>query len=449
MSTFADLTDQQLRMLAGTLQVQFAGLARDVVMQNLTNAHAAINDNAVIATVLNAAQTQNFAQALGLSHAGSRAQMVARIIADAINPDDQAVLQPRDLSFMTLDTLFDRVKFDDWWADIRTKMGTRGCWTNMLESQINGVVINPTPYQQQQLLLAFAGVKNSLSDCIRKQMNGENPANAAQIMLWVRRKVTQEMADVLENKALAKLGSLNWRDSGGELASWVAVLKSVAAQCGDDLPVGRPRDKRIRDLIIKNVKETDPECMQIVREYKRHAVVAQGFGVDDLVRDLTAVMIASETDGEKQCQVFAAEIMTESEMKDEINALIAEKSRVESAKSKAENAAKKALQEKNAAESAKKSVEQAFFTAKGVGKGPGNPKHAHGNGEQKSKTGKFCHICAKWFESKGLKDKKDSVIRNHNTAECKFNTKKQHAPNKTVRKTDAKAKGKGKFGSAR
>ena len=52
------------------------------------------------------------------------------------------------------------------------------------------------------------------------------------------------------------------------------------------------------------------------------------------------------------------------------------------------------------------------FKPKGKGKG--------GKADEKKKTNKYCHHCAKFYGEKGLKNEKDYVIRSHNESDCKF-----------------------------
>lgn len=438
-------------MLAGIIGVNHAGENRATIMTNLNNHNNAIVEAASI-TILQAVILRNVAQAFGINSNGSKTDIAVRILAAGQTANDQETPldQPRDIKFIELDDLESTTQFDTWMDDIKTKLearnpGPNNVWT-ILDTQLNGSpaqinALRISPRSAQVLLLAFAGLKTSLSAEIRKQFQSLRFTHAWEVIRWVTQKQT-ELGSARHRKAKADLNRKHWKDSNSSLRTWVGVLRSMAAECGPEIPVGRCREEHIRQLIFKNVQENNPDCAFVIRKHKLQDVVDPGFGVDDLVIELTKVIVESESKPERQCVAFAATVQSESELKSAVTTLIAEKT-------KAEDTAKTALADKKRADE-----QLSFYSNFGDGRPKGGQPFRKPKGSGKHRpsaassgsTGKFCHKCCKFYTERNQRDAKDYVIRSHNTKDCHFN--KPNSQNsggdtfrpRNTRKQDAKSK---------
>jgi hypothetical protein len=124
-----------------------------------------------------------------------------------------------------------------------------------------------------------------------------------------------------------------------------------------------------------------------------HEVVDTGYSVDDLVRALTKIMVESETGGERQCEAFAAEILTEGEMQ----AMLAQ-----------------------TGNGRRNSNNRKPKTSNNTAPTPttGNTPTYWADNREKPKGGPYCHKCAKFYAKSGTKTEKDAAIRSHYTADC-------------------------------
>ncbi len=440
---WADLPATHLRMYAAARGnvPNWIAKERGELMTDIAAADAGATDgNSMTKDSADVAAIRAFgAVVLGYTCATyTRSQVVARIHA-ALNPPPGAVAaavpgaidapleQPRDIVFRSLETLEDQAAHQNWVDDIQTKMQARGCW-DVLAEQIQGNAIHPTPRQEQLLLLAFAGVKNILGADILKQANALNHRTAAAVMAWVGQKVN-ELGTALERKAYANLMREGWRNSKLGLSSWVGILRSYASETGPNLPAGRPRENAIRGIIFRNVGALNPDCAQIIRTHKQREVTDPGFSVDELVTELTKVMVESENNGEAQCRAFSAEIYTDEQLQQQCAALLAQKTEAESRAKRAEAAA---------------DSENALWAQNSSKGGWNNFQKGNGKQQQNGKGGKYCYICAKFYSEKGLKAEKDAAIRSHDAQSCRFKSS-NNVDNKNQRNTNGKGQQVRKF----
>ena len=460
MTTFADTTDVQLRVLAGTLGVVYVNLTREAMMVNLTAHNALIGEDRELRS-LPAQMLKDWAHSLGLANYGIRSAIVARIhvMADpppVLPPAPQvyALDNPRDIFIRKLENLTDMNEFKAWVSDIQLKAEARDCWIGCLQVLYKGEdaqanAIRPNVKQAQTLLLLLSGIKNSIGKSIRDQItplidDAQIPNTAAAIMKWVTAQMTH-LGSALERKAIAKLNNAKWKDSKMDLMAWVGQLRSIAAECGPNVPIGRVREERIRQLVFKNVGEREPSCGQIIREHKQHEVEEDGYSVDFLVRQLMKIMVEAETSGERQCSTFSVETSTETELH---AMLAAEKKKTQKTK-----------QENNT--NAKNNGDQGGDSFYGGGKGWNNSKgykggykgnfnnnNTYGASTTTTTSNMFCHKCNKHYKDKGMLDEKYNAIRSHYTNDCRWknNTNSQSNANPNAVKKDNEKQRKGDKG---
>jgi hypothetical protein len=302
----------------------------------------------------------------------------------------------------------------EWEADIRSKMTARQT-NEILQQQLQGLQPATNLRQDQNLELLKAGIKKSLGSSVMDNLSPQIEQGVvldtpAAIILWVRQQV-QGLGNALQAKAEAELVVTPWASSKTDLASWVGKLRSIASACGPNIPAGRPRENKIRDLIIKNVGEREPNTAQIIRDHRLHEVDEADYSVDDLVQALTKVMVKAETSGEKQCMTFAVEVASEADLQEKCAALLAENKKLENEK-------------EQAVAEAKKNKEEVAFWAHS--KGGGQPYGDDGDEAGWWPTGdfrvskKFRQNCSKYYNSVGMGQEKYFAVRSHNASECHF-----------------------------
>jgi hypothetical protein len=237
------------------------------------------------------------------------------------------------------------------------------------------------------------------------------------IIKWVRRQF-EALGTAVERKAITELSTTHWKDCKIDLTTWVGKLESIASKCGPNLPAGRPRQDRIRQLIMKNVGDKNPECAQVIRHHRQHEVDESGFSIDELVVALTKIMVTTEAGGEKQCLSFAVDVQSEQELQQQNMALLAEKHKSDD----------KVRQAERKAQSATDQLQNfALYTSKGGPKGGDRNPRSKGLGKDAGKSGNYCQHCAKFHTEMGVADKKDTAIRSHNTKDCMWFKKKPAA----------------------
>ena len=460
-ATLGDVTFTQLRALAGTIGVAHGGVNRVQLQQLLTVADARYGEDVVMVN-WPAQIIRHFAEACDLRSDGTRLQSITRIWEQAnppaaapIAPEARPLADPRAIKVEKLDALEDQTSFEKFRDDVTEHATVRGClqiWTVLTggnaqviaQLQING-------RQQQFLDLLKQGIKAALSADILGQLNpliedGTVPNTAAGVYIWIRNQLVA-VENTNQTSAETELKNAKWKGSGLGLGPWVGKLKRIAAQCGLNLPVGRPRDNMIRDVILRNVDTTDPGISLIVETFRAQSVTDPGYGVNQLVERLkNAILRKGETKGEEQCRVHAAEIMTERELlvhRAETKTLLAKKDQQLSA-------ANKQFEEK-------KKEHTALLASGNNGKGRGkqfynNNRNNHSNYNQngKAKSDKWCSDCYHRHKDNGDLARAKFVAGTHNKSECHASSGKQNdqGSKEGVRKDGDKKKG-GKKGKGK
>ena len=351
LETFGDLALPQLNMLLGTLALPLpVPLSRATVMQSLTQ-HNALWVEAFNMTLMPAPTLRTWCTALGLSEQGQRRSMVNRLVNSAngfdaaVNPPAPAIPvvvppvvdpnlvrldNPRDLEFSPLVDALDKTKVDMWLRELAGVANERGFsaqWTTIIsgtDQEYNDLFPMNDRLDQFVLMMRRALYK-SLDASITVQLDpaindGTVQDNCRAIISYVRNK-GEELRPALIEGSNEKLTKAKWGGSKVSLAAWVGKLRTIAGTCGDQLPAGVPRENAIRKLVMSNVGMRNPDCAQVISSFQVKPVSQAGFTVDELVVQLTTVMIKSETGGERQCQVFAADIQDEKAL----HALLAQK----------------------------------------------------------------------------------------------------------------------------
>jgi hypothetical protein len=417
---FQDLSNVQLHMLCGLLLVaNHAGLDRETMFTRLHT----VNEDVVPAnriTELPEATIRNLCNAMDIPAAGMAAQeMSIRLREQALKHgqaaydagrNDRAVDNPKDIELRELPNTTDHVQLREWRQEVESSAKTRRIWVGILELQLQtpAAVVVMSAYEAQQMEILKKALKKSLARSVMDRLspkleNGEVRDEAHRIILWISAQFDL-LGNATERRALAELENTHWRDSKADLQTWVGKLESIASRCGPNLPAGRPRLEKIRQVIFKNVGMQDPTCAQIIREHQQHEVVEAGFSLEQLTAALLKRMCVSEISGERMCQSFATEIVNEQSMKEKHEALIA----------RAEDAERK-LQSSN---------DRHAFLAKGGGRTNSNRQQGtkgarkgrgKNNGRQnrdEQTRSKFCHHCSR--------TRADHVTKSHNTADCWF-----------------------------
>ena len=334
--TFAELSDVQFHMFCGIEGIAHQGLNRATMQANAA-AHDPRYQAARDVAMITVATVRHLAQALALDSGGTRAEMCDRIkiqanlhmaippppaVAVAAPPNNAAVPNPRDFDLISLPNFTDKTQYQLWYQEVRNKMEVRQTWTNCLEDLLSqdaavrqAAELAKTPIQEQNLILLLTAVKRSLGKGIKDQMQPLIQSNSLQdnvvaIINWI--KAQMELLDAtLERKALKKLDTLAWRDSKTELSAWVGQLRACAANVGNVLPVGLPRENKIRDLIFKNVSSKDGSVGHIIRSHLMREVTDPGYSVNELVNELTKIFTIQESSGERACLSYAVQIYSE------------------------------------------------------------------------------------------------------------------------------------------
>ncbi len=326
-------------------------------------------------------------------------------------------------------------------AGVASERGFTDQWTTIVtgtDLEYNALLPMHDRLDQFVLMMRRALYK-SLDTSITVQLDpaiidGTVEDNCRAIISYVKNK-GEELAPALIEGSNEKLTKSKWGGSKVSLAAWVGKLRTIAGTCGEQLPAGVPRENAIRKLVMSNVGMRNPDCAQVIRSFQVKPVSQAGFTVDELVVQLTTVMIKSETGGERQCQVFAADIQDEKAL----HALLAQKDNTIS-QLKNSNANKNANQSAASSSAHPPQGGESYYGGDPQGNYRQNNYNRAGNdwGEQdwnKTDTRKSCHKCRKYYKDKGQEQEKAGVISSHYTGDCRW---KQGG--------GGKGKGKGKEG---
>ena len=479
----ADCSNLQINMLAGTIGVAFAGLTRGEVITAIAAVHANVNEQLQV-RAFPLARLQQWAQALQIDDTPPRGDIAGRIYEQgnpppppppappvapvAADPEPaQAVNNPREIKFVDLEDTQDVEAWRRFQDDVNAAaegIQMKDILVNLRAAQDdaarNVILGQCSPLQVQQLVLIKRGISKAISISIDSRLRAAISTNvtgntAAEIMNWLQREV-EKISSATEKVAEEKFKNDSWQKSKCSLEVWVSNQRLQAAKIGPSLPAGVPVEHRLRELIVKNVKLSDPNVGHIVRDFQAHPVTAAGFGVEELVTRLTTHFATAETNGEQQCSTFAAVVTDEKE----VETLLAESKKKIITLKKNQKQKDKDLRDKQN-DDHNVTDDSGFWgqedsSRKGKGKGKG--KHKGGkrdNGGGKNdwgrndwnKTERYCEFCADHYRGLGQFDSRQTAIKSHNKAQCKWNGGHQGDNSKqkkgTVQKEGEK-KGKGK-----
>jgi len=252
---------------------------------------------------------------------------LAAAIAAAIQTNNEEspeqtkmIMNPRDAELRKLNAIENSIEFKSWMDDIKDKAEIRSVWIQ-LSNQLAPVpnVIQLTPYQTQMLSVLKSGIKASLGNQLRIELQPLLDANTIQdtacgIIIWLKEKL-EVMGTAMERKAQTEFRQMRWKGTKISIAAWYAKLKLIGGSCGRAMAAGYPLDFAIREKLLKHVGEQSLDIAHLIRDFKRHAHDTPGFTNEDLVQALMVQMLKDETSGEKQCQTYAANIEPENKPK--------------------------------------------------------------------------------------------------------------------------------------
>ena len=500
----ADCTNLQVNMLAGTLGVAFAGRSRQQVVEAITTDHPNMDEQLFIRQ-LELGRLQQWAQALEIDDTPPRGDIAARIYvqgnppppappppAPPVAPTEpvpvippapvdpgpaQAVSNPREIKFVEFEDTQDVESWRRFQDDVNAAaegIQMKGILDNLRAAQneeARTVILEQcSPLQQQQLVLIKRGIGKAISVGIDSRLRAAISTNATgssagEVMNWLQHEV-EKVSTATEKVAEERFKNDSWQKAKCSLEVWVSNQRLQAAKIGPSLPAGVPVEHRLRDLIVKNVKLSDPNVGHIVRDFQAHPVTTAGYGVEELVTRLTTHFATAETSGEQQCSTFSAVVTDERE----VETLLAEskKKLVTLKKNQKRDLRDKDMRDKRN-DDPMVTDDSGFWgyedsSRKGKGKGKGKHKGGKRDGGGKSDWGKndwnrvdhkperYCENCADHYRGLGQFDTRQTAIRSHNKAQCRWNGSPKDDNSKqkkgTVQKEgEKKGKGRKKKGS--
>ena len=111
-----------------------------------------------------------------------------------------------------------------------------------------------------------------------------------------------------EERAQAKCERLRCRKRAKSLAEIAGEARSIVSNLGDRAPVGFPRERMVRRMIMQEVKRSGPKVSWMLNKCDGRTCEEPGHSKKDLVRELTKMLVAEGHSEERQARDFSVNV---------------------------------------------------------------------------------------------------------------------------------------------